>query len=70
MRKCRELELPFYLVSSLKLTNIPNVLEEILKYKEKNITTQSIEEKISNLQNSRYMDVHSSLRDGGSTLSV
>ncbi|KAL4468143.1 hypothetical protein ABPG72_019147 [Tetrahymena utriculariae] len=69
-KKCRELQLPFIKVSSLEETNIQQVLNEIMNYRDKNLTSMTIEEKISNLQNSRYVDVHSSLRDGGSNLSI
>lgn len=49
MKKCREIKLPFLGVSSLNSTNIDLVLKEIINYKEKNLTTLTIEEKISNL---------------------
>lgn len=49
LKKCRELQLPFHKVSSLNGTNIELVLKEIINYRDKNLTTLTIEDKISNL---------------------
>lgn len=56
-KKTSEISLPFFKVSSINKTNIVAVLNALLDYTVKNLTPESVEEQVSILSKSKYVDV-------------
>ena len=61
--KCQELNINYVPISSYKNYSIDILFGMILDYQNKNIKTSTIQEQISILQTSKYMDAVSALRD-------